>query len=356
MKKIITAICIFMLTFTALSATVFAERKRELPVEMEAKLGMTTYKMTLESFEVVSVKHIPGKKINEIKYELDYTEHTENAALWLQMKCFDKNSVYIDTVDIYSLKHATVEVPENTAKIEIDLEYATSRSDSYYYSRYMDVYSADGRTKTISELLLPIYEKVGWFSGVKMYALDGRTKYVKPDKVAANEAVGWYTEEGLAYYNVQKSYNEFKAVGDYNSLIDLVRDNMELLEDTKYEQNLYAIRTEAITLWRQAAGTPLGVISYNVKKNDDGVPIGGIAFRNISDKNIVGFKIKMNCYDKNGKIVDPYYTGFVAEDIEFDVAAAEFFYWDFDKAMNVYSINDIRVTEVIFSDGSKWKR
>ena len=355
-KKILASIFVFVLTLTALTATVFAERKRELPVNMERQMFSKVYKMTLESFEVTDVEHIPEKKINKIRYKLNYTEQTEDVALWLQMKCFDKNSVHIDTVDIYDFKSSYAEVPENTAKIEIVLEDATYRSDSYYYSRYMEVYSADGRTKTISELLLPVYEKVGWSAGVKMYALDGRTKYVKPSKVAANEAVGWYTEEGFAYYKLQNAYNEYKAVGDYNSILELVYDYTEVLEDTKYEQNLYAIRTEVMSLWRKATGEPVGVISYEVNKNENGVPVAAIAFRNISEKKIVEFKTIFTCYNKDGKIENPYYNNFVANDIDLDVAECDYYFWDFDKSYNVNSIKNIRINEVTFEDGTKWKR
>ena len=167
MKKILTAICIFVLTFTALSATVFAERKRELPVYMEStgSSGTKSYKLTFEEFEVSNVEHFPESKVNALGLNYSFTEITDNARYYINVKCYDKNSIHIATVPFMtnSFLPGYLIVPENTAKIELCMKNPASQSDSYYYSRYMDVYSADGRTKTISKLLLPIYKKVGWF-------------------------------------------------------------------------------------------------------------------------------------------------------------------------------------------------
>ena len=360
-KKILASIFVFVLTYTALTATVFAERKTELQVTL-IQDSILNRQLTIRTFEVTKVENLygqSGKYLNRVHFNMEYNDPSGFGDLYLVFMCYDAQGMPLKTVDFNSYSKY-IDVPDTTAMIEITMEDPTANSQSYLYCKYVNVYAPDGRVMAVTDLQVPVYELVGWSKGVTMYAYENggfaRTITVSPYDVEAYKAVGWYTKEAVEYKKIQNSYNAYKTVGDYNSIIKLVDNNLSKLAGTEYEDDLYAIRTEAMDLWRNATGAPLGVINYKLSENSIGTPEVSIEFRNISYKKIVAFKLKFTCYDIFGDVEDSYYDYYYIDSANLDVAKSNTYIWTLYGAESVHRIENIHLTEVVFEDGTKWKR
>ncbi len=85
-------------------------------------------------------------------------------------------------------------------------------------NEYMNVYSLDGRVKTIRTADFNAWHAVGWYSVPVMYvySLDNRMEIIKTSDYDAWRAVGWYNQPMMYIYNIdgrerfitQKDYND----------------------------------------------------------------------------------------------------------------------------------------------------
>lgn len=75
---------------------------------------------------------------------------------------------------------------------------------------------------------------------------------------------------------------------------------------------------------------------------------------NISDKNVKAFGVKAEFYNDFGEIVPVGVDLFVAQQIYFKPCYKRTFSWEI-YGSTATEIGDIEITEVVFSDGTKWK-
>ncbi len=348
MKKKLTLL--FITIFAGIiifGTTVFAERMYECPVTITRSTGTTG---TINKFEVTKVENLPGKYLNRIHYIFE-----ESGTCLLDVICYNNQGLPIKTVD-FNQYMDYIDVPDTTAMIEL-VDFSPEKyTNSLFYSNYINVYSADGRVMGITDLQLPIYEMVGWYSEVTMYADDGRTFKISPFQVDDYQKVGWYTWDAFLFKGVQNLYNEYKAEKDYNAILGLVEYILPDFIGTKYEQDLYAIRTEAMDLWRKSSNSPLPYVEYALSENSIGTPEAKIWFTNVSYKPIIAFKVKFTCYNVFGELENTYYNHYFADDLLINPAETYWVSWTLNGADSVNTITNIRVTEVVFSDGTKWVR
>ncbi len=357
-KKIFAAICVFALAIIAFTATVFAERKTEFPVDLIHRSYSSDYVTRINSFEITDVENIPGKYLNRISYELDYTELSGSGSIYMSLRCYDEAGYPIKDLHINPYMEY-IDVPDTTAMIEIMPENPTENSQTYFYCKYVNVYAPDGRILAVTDLQVPVYKLVGWSEAVTMMARDengtfSRSIKISPYDVAAYEAVGWYTIEGTLFELIKGDYYEFKAAWDYNSMIEKTDLGINYLAGTKYEQMLYTMRTEAMDLWRNSCGAPLGVIEYEISENSIGTPEVTIAFRNVSYKKIIAYEMTFTCYNVFGKVEKSYYDYFYDDEADMAPAQVGGGTWTLYGADSVYTVENIRITEVVFEDGTKW--
>ena len=108
--------------------------------------------------------------------------------------------------------------------------------------------------------------------------------------------------------------------------------------------------------WRNSSGAPIGVIGYTLSENSIGTPEVKIYFRNISYKKIVAFKVKFTCYNIFGDLEKSYYDAYYTDSANLDVAKTKSYTWTLYGADSVHTVNNIYITEIVFEDGTKWKR
>ena len=358
-KKIFYTIFAMSIIMMMFSVTVFAEQKTELPVTLRNQnAGYDGYpSFTLNSFEVTDVYIVSDSK-KRVEFNRSYKD-TPNGCTYVRINCYDDAGYLIGPVYFVGWDKY-VDIPICTATIEFTMKNPTENSDSYLYRKLVTLYSQDGRSITVTDLEVPQYERVGWSGLVTMYApVDGvfsRTIEVSPLEVSAYEAVGWYTYEGALFYIFKDYYyNTLKPATDYNSVFDFVEEILPDLIGTKYEQEVYKIRTEAMDLWRKhCGGKPMGLIDYEISKNSIGTPEVTLYFRNLSYKKIVAFKVKFDCYNIFGDLERSYYDSYYIDNSNLDIAGSFYATWTLYGADSVNKVKNIRVIEVVYEDGTKW--
>ena len=187
-------------------------------------------------------------------------------------------------------------------------------------------------------------------NAVQMYALDGRNEWVPDYNIDAWRAVGWYTSDDIYTQIVQPSYNTCKSVNDYLGMMDLAQKYLPFVYGTSHEASLYAVRTEAMDLWRNILQKPIG-IGRAVLTNGNHVKM---SFANLSYKPIKYFEFKYKCYDQSGKEIESKYRG-ARYDQEITAPGQIRNLQGNIGASNVYIMGDVRVTKVIYTDGSIWE-
>ncbi len=334
------------------SVPAFALQKTALPVTL------TQYNatVTINKFEVTDV-YIISERQKRVEFDFDYTE-TSYGHVYIRINCYDAKGLLIGPVKL-NFWQKYVDIPICTATIDFIMETPAASSDSYLYRKLVDVYAPDGRTLTVTDLEVPQYERVGWSGMVTMYApVDGvfsRSIEVSPFEVSAYEAVGWYTYEGVLLYNFKNYYyNTLKPAADYNAVFDYAEVILPSLIGTKYEQEIYKIRTEAMNLWRKHCGRPMGLITYKISKNSIGTPQVTLYFRNLSYKRIVAYKVKFDCYNVFGNLERSYYDWYYDDSADIDIVKSYSTTWTLYGANSVNTVKNIRVFEVVYEDGTKW--
>ena len=231
-----------------------------------------------------------------------------------------------------------------------------------WYDNKADVtvtmYAADGRTLEVFKDKIEDYKKVGWYVEpvVKMYAADGRTLYVEKSNVDAYTAVGWYTAEKYLYtFGIKEVYNEYLSEKDYYGIITLVEEWLPYYIGTEYESSFYTMRTQAIDKWRAKENCPMAFMEYTIGSNY-GTPTAALSFINVSYKKIVAFKVKFDCYNIFGEYEDTYYDIYYCDSAKMETLDSWTYTWELDGTESVHTLKNIRVTEVVYADGTKWYR
>lgn len=352
MKKFFMLLALTVLLIVP--TTVFAAQKTELPITMRHQTYYgDPYIVTLNKFEVKSIAANSNGTLR-VNFDIDYTTPSGYGYLYIDVNCYDASGVFLQKVDFNNYRNY-IDVPFATATIEFTVESPAAGHDSYIYRNPVNVYAPDGRVIAVTDLQVPAYEAVGWSRAVTMYAPDSRTIVISPFEVSAYEAVGWYTYEGLLFNDFKNNYyNVLKPAGDYNSVFEAAKTLLPYVSGTKYEQGVYDIRTEAMNLWRSQSGRPMGVIKYTLGKDSIGTPKVTINFRNISYKKIIAYKVKFDCYNVFGGYEDTYYSYYYDDNANLSVAGTVNTTWTLYGADSVNTVTNIRVTEAVFEDGTKW--
>ena len=139
-------------------------RKTSLPVTLKNRNGAET---RIDSFEITSIEAISAYNMN-VKFKIKGNKF--NGKYWdsIHVICYDVNGIYIETKDmtyIYDDKESTDDVmlPINTAMIELVANDPIAGSQSYFYTKYVNICAPDGRTMGVTDLQVPLYEQVGWY-------------------------------------------------------------------------------------------------------------------------------------------------------------------------------------------------
>ena len=182
MKKVLVALTA-AIAAGVLGMTASAERMTEAPVTFSGidENGQVT-SLVMDGFSIDSVVGLKGEGavpmyLNRINF--DFKTNSVGALPELVMTCFDQNGMPLSTLDFDHTK-GYIDVPDLTAMVEISAKTPDTESNSYFYCEYMNVYSYDGRASGIHELLLPVYESVGWYAPVTVYDNDKNAVTISP--------------------------------------------------------------------------------------------------------------------------------------------------------------------------------
>lgn len=264
------------------------------------------------------------------------------------------------------------------------------------FAQEVTMYAPDGRTLAVNQAEIGAYEAVGWYREPPylMYAPDGRTLYVLPSEIGAYEAVGWYREpvrymyaaDGRvlvvpereveahqnvgwfisreeAYYNgIIESYNWVMSVQDYGTAMEICENALAegiMVENGIFYSDIAAKRRLVADTWRNTIRCPVGIIGYYMSENSIGTPEAHITFRNLSYQPITAFKLTFDCYDAFGNpsrwtsYSSHTYNGYV-NNLYFEPMDSSLWYWTLYLQESTTNIRNIRITEIVFADGSKW--
>ncbi|MBR3994157.1 MAG: FxLYD domain-containing protein [Clostridia bacterium] len=332
------------------SLSVYAEKLTAGPVSFCSDLLLDKVSFTMESFEIISVQNIPDRNMSRINYVLK--TDLDNICVDMVVHCYNQEGTVISTLEFLP-QQGYIDVPELTAMLELSAKDALENSDSFLYSKYINVYAEDGRTTTIYDLLLPLYENVGWQSGVIMYSLDGRSLEVSPFLVQVYEKVGWYTKENIAYIYVQEQYEKNKLSEDYHSNIRLASEWIPFFEGTVHEASVNAIKSEAMDMWRIKVNTPIAYSGCSFEDRNGAMHIK-VSLTNVSYKKVHSFKIKFEILDADGNVTGEAYDYYYSTKAELEVAETATYMWKNASVVSPAGVSNFKVVEIAFSDGTKW--
>lgn len=337
-------------TVSVLNASVFAQRQSECPVTFTSvdELGDSSFTMT--DFEVNSVDNLTGTGKSRITYSLNTS--SEYIFMDMVMRCYDHNGMPLEVLDFNPQAEYT-DVPELTAMLELEPKYSDESGDTYFYCKYVNVYSTDGRALGIPLLQVPLYKNVGWHEAVKLYSLDGRTIEVAPYDVEAYQQVGWYVWEDRAFAYAEQKYAENRDVGKHYENIQLTTFWLNYLTGTKHEFSLYALRTSAMDLWRNEVKAPVACSGVSFE-NTDGETYVSINVTNVDYKKVVSFKCTFDIYDSDGNSTGYDYKYYYTTNANLVPAGSQSFKWKNATANNPQGIRNFRMLEVVYEDGTKW--
>ncbi len=360
MKKFFLAVSVtFLIVLGMLVTTASAQRYTSLPVSITEG---TYYKetFTIEEFEVYTYPHESLLYRNTAEI---WIGGTFNAGynIDLYFTCYDSAgnnlTTILDTIDKYEMQNTEegyayfeLTVPDVTASIEVRAAKPGSWDNSYYYCKYKNVYAPDGRVLGIHDMLLPVYQKCGWYDTIWMYSLDGREIEVPECFASDYQKVGWYLWEDFYYNTLINEYNELVKSGNYAEAFDTIDEAIIVFEGTSYANGLYVLKTQLMDLWRKKVNGPLAICSSDVYDEEL-----EICFRNVSYKDIKAFKVQFDCYDVFGKYIYDYYEYYYIEDADLASGGYDDYYWD-GIPYNTDYVRNIRVTQVVYEDGTSWYR
>ena len=307
--------------------------------------------VTLEKFDITGIEYIKDEGKLRIHYDMESSDYIS-----LVFNCYNSKGEIIKEADFnYYMDY--IDVPSSTVGFTLTQEETVTSTYTYTgkYKHFVqiDMYAMDGRGIWMYDLQAPIYKTVGWYEAVEMYAADGRTCKVPPYQVTAYEKVGWYTVEGYLYYLLEKEVNTALANKNYNDALALLEEYGSTLDGTKYEYSVSLLESKAMDKWRSILRCPIAILDYEIG-DYYGTTTATIYVRNISYKKITAFKLQFTCYNIFGEVEDTYYDYYYCDDADLAKIEGAGYTWKLYGADSVDKIKNIRVTEVVFADGTKW--
>lgn len=293
----------------------------------------------------------------------------------------------------YFRAYNTLFKTDNGINSAVDMNY--KRMDYIGYRDDAGIYiSSSNKSSVVIPSTYPVY----------MYTDSGKKMFVGANEVQAYKNVGWkeaYRETLLALnqnrknsydpqYRELKIYNcdvqEYIAVG-WNKAYDIVKNLYNnTIKNKNYEQFIFDVhgdgtsfyryninliekianpdealsanqmKTQIMDLYRKQINGPLAAVSWKTSENSIGTPQATIYFRNVSYKKIVGYKIQFDLYDIFGNREYSYYDYYYDDDCNIETLEYYGATWTLYGADSVNKITNIRVTEVVYEDGTKWYR
>ena len=361
MKKRLLSLAIVFVILVSITCVVPASAARymELPITMYSKTSYSETLFTLTSCEIYVRSNRNSQIYTNVMNVWVNGYFDRGTSIELAYHLFDASGnplgTKYDTLSASDLSSGetciTLIVPDVTASVEIAAKNPYSWSNTYYYCKYRNVYSSDGRALAIHDLLLPVYESVGWHGDVYMYSSGGDMIMVPYCDIAKYQKVGWYLWEDYYYQLYRKNYSNYVAKGDYNSAYYTIENALTELEGTNYIAGIYKTKTALLDLWRKKANCPLAVTSSYANDNGDVT----IYFRNVSYKTVKALKLKFDCYDVFGTKLSSYYDYYYCDDTWITTGQENWIEWEVTP-YGTDRIGNIRITQVVYSDGTSWYR
>lgn len=261
---------------------------------------------------------------------------------------------YRVTETLYSLDGRTA---------DIDISEVNDYIAVGWFQEYTTMYSPDGRAMSVHGLELGQYYNNGWRFNQsevvqKLYDMELNCISVYKNEVPAYLKVGWMLPDQALNIFADKYVNEYLASNDYENAIECAEGACELFEGDDYWENMqYRIRVMCDS-WRESIRCPL--VCYGSEGNIDekGKTLVTIWYRNLSYKTIVAFLVEYECYDAYLYPNDGYYGfnyyGGVSE-LQLYPTESDYITMDLSKKFpGTKYIRNIKITKVIYDDGTYW--
>lgn len=145
---------------------------------------------------------------------------------------------------------------------------------------------------------------------------------------------------------------------DTNNTINLTNSQVDI--DIEYLKNYYRnIIEENKEQLLENGNIPLVVTHNSISNNSIGTPEANISFHNISDKAIKAFKVEFHCYndfDSPVNKVASYSNKFngIVQNKHIIPDDTSTFTWTLSLYDNTTNIKYIKITEIVYSDGTIW--
>lgn len=206
------------------------------------------------------------------------------------------------------------------------------------------VYSAEtGYCCMVTDEERPFYLNAGWYES----------------KEAAIQAIDLKLQESVD--KIILSAEAYASEGAYDLALTALRAASDEFDsgDTYYTSLMEKQRIIA-DAWRDSSSCPIGATSYSISRDVIGNPEATIQLWNLSYKTITAFKIQFDCYDAFGapsRAYDGSYTFRGYSDSE-ELAPLDYTQatWTLYVQDNTKTIRNIRITQIMFSDGTSWGR
>lgn len=330
------------------------------PVLMYASDGRTLY---VENYEVSAYKSVGWFTTKPVLmyaadgrtlYVEEYDVEAYKGVGWFKsqpvmMHTTDGRTMYVESYDVEAYKAV-----------------------GWFKTEFTTLYDGDGNSISVPDFQVDAYKAVGWFiDPVKIaFFYDGGDEIaefnlntIESQELTQYVSQGWmavYSPEELAYKTIEKSIE--LAYFHNNSLaVPVVIDvGLQMLTGTEYEDDIYALKTKAMDRERKKANCPISVLSVGEAASKESFLYYDVRFKvalwNTSYKKITAFKTSFDCYDAFGNYVKTV-TNSPCNVANLYSGEYVTYTWEdeyFDKY--VKTIKNLRITEVVYEDGTKWYR
>lgn len=231
------------------------------------------------------------------------------------------------------------------------------------------MYGPDGATKEVLAEEVSKYELEGWSTKdpnakyTTLYRHDGTTKEVLASEAQAHKNQGWYPAFDEAVYSYAAFGDGADVLGAttllenkrYELAFNMVQNAIAKIENTEseYVSMLYYLRSSVIDTWRQAANSPLGFINYWFN-DKDGRRMIVFEYRNVSNSRIQSFKINFDICDKDDNVIETNSGSYFVSNLQMTPCEKKRVAWYIESGEEAVAIKNLKVTEVVYSDGTKW--
>ncbi len=263
----------------------------------------------------------------------------------------------------------TVSVPTSQVEMYKALGWVVADTSG----QTVTLYNEKGETIRVSLNEVSKYETAGWTKTnpnsnsktVIAYAYNGTeilTKEIPENKRNEYKDEGWFANEEEAVY-AYAAFGNAETEGatqlldnkKYELAFRIVQAAIEKIEgsDSEYVSMLYYLRSSITTAWREAANSPLGFINTWFSEKD-GKSLVVFEYRNVSNSRIQSFRINFDICDKNGDVIETNSGSYFVNNLEMTPCDKKRVAWVIKSGDSAASIANLKVTEVVFSDGTKW--